>query len=188
MNPLRLTYEQLGERLGIDPAAARMRAKRRRWPMERTNDGRAVVLVPPDELEREPPPRLDGLDRLTERVNELDERLAAELAALRVELAAAADHGDRLDALERAVATLGEARHAQRELIKQRREEVRTLHRDLQAVAKQVDELRRPWWQRVLGWPAPQPRPKVRKTTAKAGGKPARMEHGDAGGGGAEGD
>jgi chromosome segregation ATPase len=99
-----------------------------------------VVLVPADELEREPPPRLDGLDRLAERVDELDERLAA----LRVELAADADQGDRLDALERAVATLGEARHAQRELIKRRREETRALRRDLQALAKQVDELRPP--------------------------------------------
>src|SRR4051812_12602933 len=53
---LRLSYSQLGERWGLSAEAARVRAKRRGWKLERSNDGRRIVLVP-----------LSGLSDLTDR-------------------------------------------------------------------------------------------------------------------------
>jgi hypothetical protein len=75
----RLTYEELGERLGLTSAAARMLARRRRWPTSKGNDGKARVNVADGELESE-----------AERVHERSggrapheaERLQAEVLAL----------------------------------------------------------------------------------------------------------
>jgi hypothetical protein len=37
------TYAQLGERLGISPAAVRQKAIRARWPRRPANDGKTQV-------------------------------------------------------------------------------------------------------------------------------------------------
>ena len=50
MGMVHLTYEELGERLGLSPQAARMRAKRRRWAVTKGNDDRARVSVDESEL------------------------------------------------------------------------------------------------------------------------------------------
>jgi hypothetical protein len=44
MPMLRLTYAELGERTGHNAEGARALARRRRWRIERGNDGRARVL------------------------------------------------------------------------------------------------------------------------------------------------
>src|SRR5215207_9320936 len=41
-----MSYEELGQRLGIAAASARRLVNRRRWPKTKGNDGRAVVQVP----------------------------------------------------------------------------------------------------------------------------------------------
>ncbi len=51
-----LTYAELAERLGIEVASAKMRARRGRWRREPGNDGRTRVQVPVDVLEEAPPP------------------------------------------------------------------------------------------------------------------------------------
>ncbi len=53
-----MTYEALAERLGINVASARRLALRKRWQKGKGNDGRAIVQVPEDFLER----RTDSLD------------------------------------------------------------------------------------------------------------------------------
>ncbi len=51
-----LTYAELAERLGIEVASAKMRARRGKWRREPDNDGRTRVLVPSEVLEDAPPP------------------------------------------------------------------------------------------------------------------------------------
>jgi hypothetical protein len=48
-----LTYQELGDRLGINAEAARAIARRRRWPTMRGNDGRARISVEEAELAAE---------------------------------------------------------------------------------------------------------------------------------------
>jgi hypothetical protein len=43
-----LTYRQAGDRLQMSPEAVRQRARRLGWRHMRGNDGRALILVPPD--------------------------------------------------------------------------------------------------------------------------------------------
>jgi len=47
-----LNYKQAGELLGITPEAARHRSRRFRWRTRKDNDGKALILVPPDEAVR----------------------------------------------------------------------------------------------------------------------------------------
>ncbi len=51
-----LTYAELAERLGIEVASAKMRARRGKWRREPGNDGRTRVLVPREVLDDAPPP------------------------------------------------------------------------------------------------------------------------------------
>jgi hypothetical protein len=50
---VRLTYQELAARLTLSPAAASLRARRRRWPVTRGNDGKARVNVDEAELAAE---------------------------------------------------------------------------------------------------------------------------------------
>ena len=79
---LQLTYEQLGERLGLAAHAARMRARRRRWPVTPGNDGRARVTVDESDLAAE-------VNATAEReAGREDERAPLVVADLRERLAA----------------------------------------------------------------------------------------------------
>lgn len=51
-----LTYAELAERLGIEIASAKMRARRGKWHREPGNDGRTRVQVPVEVLNDTPPP------------------------------------------------------------------------------------------------------------------------------------
>ncbi len=44
-----LTYQQAGALLGMTAEAARQRARRLKWRTQPGNDGKALVLVPPDQ-------------------------------------------------------------------------------------------------------------------------------------------
>jgi hypothetical protein len=60
MTTVRLTYDQLAERTGRSPEGARMMARRKRWRIERGNDGKARVIVDEPELVVQPPERTTG--------------------------------------------------------------------------------------------------------------------------------
>lgn len=54
-----LTYDELGQALGINPASAKRLAIRRKWPKAPGNDGRTRVTVPLERLEA--PKRTDDI-------------------------------------------------------------------------------------------------------------------------------
>lgn len=51
-----LTYDEAAERLGIKPESVRRRARARKWPRRKGNDGKAQVGIPPDALGEDDPP------------------------------------------------------------------------------------------------------------------------------------
>ena len=91
MATLQLTYEQLGERLGLAPHAARMRARRRHWPVAPGNDGRARVAVDDSDLAAE-------LNATAEREAGREGKHAPLVADLRERLAGAERERDELRA------------------------------------------------------------------------------------------
>jgi hypothetical protein len=124
-----LTYQELGDRLGINAEAARAIARRRRWPTMRGNDGRARISVEEAELAAEsvrtPAATLEGpvIVRPDGRADvhpdgHLDTRADAGLVAeLRERLTAVQVERDRLagelaEARERAIRAEAEAQAA----------------------------------------------------------------------------
>lgn len=55
-----LTYDDMAEALNITPDSARRLATRHKWPRRPGNDGRALVAVPEERLERPHEPRADA--------------------------------------------------------------------------------------------------------------------------------
>src|SRR5689334_7017265 len=128
MSDVSLTYAELGERLGITPDGARLRAKRMerqgRWRIGPGNDGRSRVRLPADDLPEYAPERIpdhpEGRPNAAELVNEIVELRAyvADLteanAAARLEAAVARGERDaavaaataKVDAAERVIAEL----------------------------------------------------------------------------------
>ena len=49
------TWEEAAARLDIKPESVQRRARARRWPRVRGNDGRARVQIPPDAIPDSPP-------------------------------------------------------------------------------------------------------------------------------------
>jgi hypothetical protein len=68
-----LSYNQLGERLGCSPEAARALVKRLRLPRQKANDGKVLVSVDLSELNHKPmparsPPRSKHASRYLRRI------------------------------------------------------------------------------------------------------------------------
>lgn len=113
-----LTYVELGEALGITPdSARRLVARKKNWPRKTNNEGRALIGVPTEYLEREKPTpiavpdathavtRGDGAD-ITHAVMVLTqhiERLEKELATARERAADRDSLAVQLDALRTAL-------------------------------------------------------------------------------------
>jgi hypothetical protein len=104
----------------MSPHAARMRARRRRWPVAKGNDGKARVSVDEAELTAEG-------ERVHERSPERAEHEAVQLSGLQATV---------LALTERAARAEGE-NAALRELVDE--------------LKAQLAEVRKPWWQRLLG-------------------------------------
>jgi hypothetical protein len=129
MTTLRLTYEELGERIGCSAEGARMLARRRRWRVEKGNDGKARVLVDETALVVRPTGRPPGHDQPPPETAET-EALRAQVLAL----------------TERAAKAEGE-NAALHQLI----DEFRAALEREQARGDRLEEaLRRPWWWRWL--------------------------------------
>lgn len=56
MEHIFLTYDEAADRLGIKPDSVRRRARARKWPRRKGNDGKAQVGIPPDALGADDPP------------------------------------------------------------------------------------------------------------------------------------
>lgn len=163
---LRLTYSELGKRLGLTPDGARFLARRRMWSIENGNSGKKLVVLTEAELAAEAERMADN-PGMTGRPSPDDrEAIGASVQKDSVVL-------DFLrDSLERAE---GEAVHLRRQVADLRVEvataqgqvdaaravavaDVATARAEIDAQAKLVDELkamlaelRRPWWRRLLG-------------------------------------
>jgi uncharacterized protein involved in exopolysaccharide biosynthesis len=176
-----LTYQELGDRLGINAEAARAIARRRRWPTMRGNDGRARISVEEAELAAEsvrtPAATLEGpvivrsdghLDTRADAglVAELRERLTAvqvERDRLAGELAEARERAIRAEAEAQAARTIAAAeieavRQAAEDRVAARNAAIEVLQATRDDLAARLDraeaelrDARRPWWRRVLG-------------------------------------
>src|SRR4051794_15637658 len=62
MTTIALTYDDIAERLGITVPSARRLVIRRRWTKAKGNDGRAIVQVPEEFLQRRDDERDDSRD------------------------------------------------------------------------------------------------------------------------------
>lgn len=58
MEHIFLTYDEAATRLGIKPDSVRRRARARKWPRRKGNDGKVKVGIPPDVLGADHPPGL----------------------------------------------------------------------------------------------------------------------------------
>jgi hypothetical protein len=166
-----LTYRQAGDMLHMTPEAVRQRARRLRWPNKLGNDGKALILVPPETIENAtvqdaglrpdkqadaPAPvlALDALQAHLDRVQQAAEaerqqflvergRLLDDLHAARVERARLLDALDDERRTQRDHDEAQAARHAAD--VGWHREEIDRLQRRLDAVEA------RSWWVRLFG-------------------------------------
>ena len=129
-----MDYDQLAERLGIERASARQRAKRGQWARLKDNMGRIQVGVPTEALE--PPP-----ERVRERPPEGDHQhvLGADISAF------IPRQIERLEAaVEAAQAKADEAMHERDQMRDERdraRDEMREIEKLKAAVDAQVEAL-----------------------------------------------
>jgi hypothetical protein len=165
-----LTYAELGERLGISPDGARMRAKRRHelgdWGIVAPNEkgGPVRVRLPAGDLPEQPPERssarspevpfehqANGADvppNLAERVDELAANVAELGAAFARTLQAQSTLRAEL-AAERTRAAVAEARiEAERAAAEDRVAARNAVIEELRAM---LADARRPWWRRLVG-------------------------------------
>jgi uncharacterized coiled-coil protein SlyX len=159
MNDVSMTYAELAERLGIGVDAARIRAKRRRWPVTMGNDGRSRVLVPTEAIpERTPDP--DGADSptLPDRVGIIAE-LRGIIAEQRAELEQACQEREALAVLREKLARAEERAEAARAVaaadVAAAKAEAAANERviaELKAMlAAERERADRPWWRRLIG-------------------------------------
>ena len=105
MATVALTYEQLGERLGITVPSVRRMVNRHRWRKARANDGRTLVSVPEEYLaarEAAPMPALEVVPEAAP-VPALEADLVARLTALQAELVEMARRAGAAEALVEAL-------------------------------------------------------------------------------------
>ena len=135
MTTLRLTYAELGERVGKSPEGARMLARRRRWQIVKGNDDKARVIVDEAHLVAQPTGRPGGQPpEQPGAVNGHDQELQALREALDQRIA------ELLHMAARAARAEGEA------------SALRDALADLAGRLDRAEErLALPWWRRVLG-------------------------------------
>ena len=143
-----LTFAQIAERLGIEVASAKARARRGKWRRVPGNDGRTLVHVPVEILPEyhelplvELPPKAkpgselpDAANHTLQLLNELEKKHAAQIEALKQENAATQgqirqDHSAELERLT-------QAHQAE-------------IQRLMTVIEKMQDKPS--WWQRFLG-------------------------------------
>jgi hypothetical protein len=111
MTALRLSYAELGARLGRSTDAARVLARRKGWRRVTGNDGRVIVLVDEGELPPERPaersPEQPDTAALRERIARLEGEASGHAARVADLHNALADLAGRLD---RATAELADLR------------------------------------------------------------------------------
>jgi hypothetical protein len=136
--PSWFTLSEAASRSGLHKEALRARAKRGHLPSRRGNLGQVLVQLPPDLLDPAHPSTHDGAHGQLEQLAELVRDLEQELSEVRERLVKAEAERDA------AVRTGEKEACLLREVLE--REQVRA-----DALAQELRELQRPWWQRLLG-------------------------------------
>lgn len=165
-----MTYRQAADVLHMTPEAVRQRARRLRWPNKLGNDGKALILVPPEAIENAtvqeaglrpdkqadtPAPglALDALQAHLDRVQQAAEaerqqflvergRLLDDLQAARVERTRLLDDLQATRAAQQAELEAERTRHAGD--VAWHRGEIERLNKKVEAIES------RPWWRRLL--------------------------------------
>src|SRR5689334_2997340 len=145
MDDLSLTYAELGERLGITPDGARLRAKRMerqgRWRVAPGNDGKSRVRLPAEDLPEHPPERTsdhpDGGPNVAE--------LAAEIAELRAHVA------DLTEANATARLEAAVARGERDAAVATATAKVEAAERVVAELRAMLADARKPFWRRWVG-------------------------------------
>lgn len=167
------TYQELGERLGVSPEAARQKAIRGHWPRRTANDGKTQVRVDVEDVRASTPVRKpkdehpdDDRSPPVEHPSDTQtfEALEAHIATLKEMVAKA----EQVALLERDRAT-GEQLRAdkERERADAERDRANDLFRQLEQVREDratkqaslehalselrhtVEAMKRPWWKRL---------------------------------------
>lgn len=171
-----LTYNELGERLGVSSEAARQKAMRLRLRKQPGNDGKVRVWVDWEEVAASTTarkPKDDETDEPTPDEQVLNERAIAALEAHIESLREAVERGETAFHAERARADDERARadrerdraDAERgrvdELLRrvselaadtgQRADNDRRTGEELARLRAELDQMRRPWWKRLVG-------------------------------------
>lgn len=171
------SYQELGERLGVSPEAARQKAIRGRWPRRTANDGKAQVRVDLEDVKATMPVRKPkdeepadnrptDVEQAVER--EYDAQTFAALEAHIATLKAMAERSEQITNLERERANNEQARadrerdraDAERDRMTAFVEQLQAanqeaakdrtkLEADLGDLRRVVSELKRPWWLRI---------------------------------------
>ena len=126
-----MSYAELGEALGIEPASAKRLAIRRRWPKRPGNDGRARVGVPFDAIPERAPGDDAGAVPSTEALRPIDNTRDTP--------------GDSTGAVTAAVTALsGHIKRLESELeaLKEERDAALARGADRDVIASQLDALR----------------------------------------------
>jgi hypothetical protein len=168
-----LTYRELGERLGLSPDSARIKAKRRKWqmipgnhpsepvrvlvPVEFLSGGRTPERKAGDRTPSAPPDNAGEINALREHVQTLREDLSRERT----------DHAAERERWREDLTRERAGREADRQVLREQLEQLRadlagrldTAHRAhsdeaarlRQEIATLRTELARPWWRRLVG-------------------------------------
>ena len=174
-----LTYQDLAERLGVSPEAARQKAIRGRWPRRTANDGKAQVRVDVEDVKASTPVRKSRDDhpsdtssdtRSTPTEQASDTATLAALEAHIETLKGMAAKAEMIAVVERERANAEQARadrerdradaeRGRADSLSSQVDDVRregeakriTFEHDLVELKSVVDRLNRPWWKRLAG-------------------------------------
>ena len=157
-----LTYREAADALGLpSPAAAKLRAKRGRWPKRQANDGLVRVQIPegttPHRPRIDPGSPGDGQKAHDPGSTPHRPQFDTALQALREQLSAAGEREQRVTAdlaTERAAfaadkAALGSDLAAERARADKAIAAFESLAQRLEALA--AERSARPWWRRLVG-------------------------------------
>src|SRR3954447_9283122 len=157
-----LSYDELASALGIKPSSAVRLSMRRKWPRRKGNDGKARVAAPLAVL-RQPydiahDSREDAIPDSPDDISRTVIGLEAEAAGLREALSREAQRADqaeaRADRSEKDAAGLRELAEKRAEALTEALVRAAGAEGEARILREALNDARRPFWQRWLGWPS----------------------------------
>jgi hypothetical protein len=153
MEPEWLSYQEVANRLGVTPEAARSRAKRLGWRRQMGNDGRALVLAA---LEPRPPGDRPVTGRSPPGRKAVDPALLIALEGHVATLKAELDHRDaEIDTLKAELGTRNSELAAANTRASEESAKTAQAIAAFESLAQRLEAMAaqraiKPWWQRLL--------------------------------------